>query len=260
MAGNLVVAQISSADALVAAALVGVGFILGSVAAGIARRLASREANPSVIQSSSSSLATLAFSIVLIASLIAALGVINSAALDQLLTDVALFLPRVISAAIVLIIANIVGNLAEPAIAQSLGHVSHVIRQRVPSLVKSLIMGFAVVIAANQLGIDTNVVLIAVGALFFGIALAAALIAGLGGRPVAEEIGAGRAIRRELKVGDVVRIGHVEGEVTALGTTSTQITSAQRITLVPNTEILGQWVEVIQDQPTIQLAPEVEDD
>lgn len=260
MVQQLVFAQISSTDALIAAALIGIGFVLGSIAAGIARRITTRESSPAVIKASASSLATLAFSIVLIVSLIAALGVINSAALDQLLTDVALFLPRVISAAIVLIIANIVGNLAEPAIAQSLGHVSFSVRERVPRLVKSLIMGFAVVIAANQLGIDTNVVMIAVGALFFGVALAAALIAGLGGRPVAEELAAGRAIRRELKVGDTVRIGHVEGEVSALGSTSTQITSAQRITLVPNTEMLGQWVEVIQDKPTIQLAPEVDDE
>lgn len=260
MVRQVILAQVSSTDALVAAALIGFGFILGSVAAGIARRFTTRDSSPAVIKASASSLATLAFSVVLIISLIAALGVINSAALDQLLTDVALFLPRVISAAIVLIIANILGNLAEPAIAQSLGHVSFTIRERVPKLVKSLIMGFAVVIAANQLGIDTNVILIAVGALFFGVALAAALIAGLGGRPVAEELAAGRALRRELKVGDTVRVGHVEGEISALGSTSTQITSAQRITLVPNTEMLGHSVEVVQDNPTIQLAPDVDDE
>ncbi len=255
-----VFAQSGTTSALIALGLIAGGFVLGSIAAAISRKIASKETQPEVIKTSASSIATLAFSIILIISLIIALGVINSSALDQLLTDVALFLPRVISAAIVLIVANITGNLVEVGVARSLGHVSATMRQRVPSMVKTLIMGFAVVIAANQLGIDTSIVLIAVGAIFFGVALASAILAGLGGRPVAEEVAAGRAIRREIKVGDTVRVGHVEGDVTAIGSTSTQITSAQRITLVPNTEMLGQWVEVVQDQPLIQLAPEATDE
>lgn len=256
---QFMLAQSGATTALIAVGLVIGGFILGSIAASIARRITSNERQPEVIQTSSGALATLAFSVVLIVALIAALGVINSAALDQLLTDVTNFLPRVIAAAIVFILANIVANLAETGVAQSLGHVSATIRQRVPSLVKMLILGFAGVIAANQLGINTNVILIAVGAVLFGVSAAGAILAGLGGRPVAEEIAAGRAIRREIKVGDIVRISGVEGEVTAIGSTSTQITSSLQITLVPNTELLSQRVEVIQDDPNLQLAPEPED-
>ena len=253
-----ILAQSGTTTALVAVGLVIGGFILGSVAASISRRITSNERQPEVIQTSSGALATLAFSVVLIIALVAALGVINSASLDQLLTDVTNFLPRAIAAAIVFILANIVGNLAETGVAQSLGHVSPSVRERVPTAVKMLILGFGGVIAANQLGINTNVVLIAVGALFFGIAGAAALLAGFGGRPVAEEIAAGRAVRRELKVGDTVRINGVEGDITAIGSTSTQITSARHITLVPNTEMLGHRVEVVQDEPNIQLAPDPE--
>ncbi len=254
-----ILAQSGTTTALIAVGLVVGGFVLGSVAASISRRITSNEKRPEVVQNSAGALATLAFSIVLIIALVAALGVVNAAALDQLLTDVTLFLPKVISAAIVLIIANIVGNLAETGVAQSLGHVSPAIRKRVPSMVRMLIVGFAVVIAANQLGINTSVILIAVGAIFFGLAAAAAMLAGFGGRPVAEEIAAGRAIRRDIKVGDTVRVGNVEGDVTAIGSTTTQITSSQRITLVPNTEMLTQWVEVIQDEPSIQLAPDPDD-
>lgn len=255
-----ILAQSGTTTALIALGLVAAGFVLGSIAASISRRITSRDKQPEVIKSSAGSIATLTFSIVLIVALVVALGVVNSAALDQLLTDVALFLPRAISAAIVLIIANILGHIAETGVAQSLGHVSPVIRQRVPQIIKTTILGFAVVIAANQLGVNTNVVLIAVAAIFFGAAGAAALLAGLGGRPVAAEIAAGRAIRRDLKVGDSVRVGAIEGEVTAIGSTSTQITSSKRITLVPNTEMLGQSVEIIQDEPTLRLAPSDDDE
>ena len=254
-----VFAQSGSTTALIAVGLIAVGFLLGSIAASVARRVTSRDSQPEVIKSSAGSIATLAFSIILIISLVIALGVVNESALNQLTTDVALFLPRVISAAIVLIVANIAANLVETGVARSLGHVSASLRQRVPGLIKTLIMGLAAVIAANQLGINTTVVLIAVAAIFFGLALAMAMLAGLGGRSVAEEVAAGRAIRRELKVGDTVRIGNVEGDVAAIGSTSTQITSAQQITLVPNTEMLSKWIEVVQDAQTLGVAEEPED-
>lgn len=254
-----ILAQIGGTTALVAVGLIAIGFLLGSIAASVTRRLTSGDSSPEIVKSSAGAIATLVFSTVLIAALIAALGVINQPALDQLLTDIALFLPRVISAAIVVIGANIVANFAETGVARSLGHVSHSVRERVPKAVKTIILGFALVIAANQLGINTNVILIAVGALFFGIAAAAALLAGFGGRPVAAEIAAGRAIRRDLKVGDTIRVGKVEGEIAAIGSTSTQITSSRQLTLVPNTELLKHFVEIIQDKPTIQLAPEVDD-
>ncbi len=243
-------------NALIAAGLIVVGFVLGTIAASVSRRVAGRESQPEVIRSSSGSIATLAFSLILIISLIAALGSVNQPALDQLLTDVALFLPRIISAAIVLIAANVVAGLVEGAIARSIGHVSPELRRRVPSLAKGLIIGFAAVIAANQLGINTSVILIAVAAIFFTVGLAMALLAGLGGRAVAEEVAAGRAVRRELKVGDTIRVGHVEGDVVAIGSTSTQITSSERITLVPNSEVMSQWVEIIQDAQTLGVLDE----
>ena len=248
-------AQAGSSNALAAVILIAIGFVLGSIVSSISRRITSRDAQPDVIKSSSGAIATLVFSLVLITSLIIALGLINESALDQLITDVALFLPRVISAAIVLIIANIVANVVETGVTRSLGHVSAGMRQRVPKLVKGIIVGFAVVIAANQLGVNTTIVVIAVAAILFGVAASLALLAGLGGRPVAEEVAAGRALRRDLKVGDTVRVGHIEGDVVAIGSTATQITNAQRITLVPNTEMLTQWVEVIQDAQSVGLAP-----
>lgn len=255
-----VLAQTDSTNPLIALAVIAGGFVLGSIAAAVGRSLASGEGRPEVVRSSASSIATLFFSIVLIASLLIALGIVNSAAVDQLLSDTALFFPKVISAVIVLIVANIVSNLAEMGVSRSLGHVSPALRQRVPAAVKAVIMGFALVIAANQLGVNTTIVLIAVAALLGGVSLAAAMLAGLGGRSVAEEVAAGRAIRRELKVGDTIRVGQIEGDIAAIGSTSTQITGPDRVTLVPNSELLGQWIQIMGDGPSISLAPPLEPD
>lgn len=239
-------AQSSQSNAIVAVIVIAAGFFAGSLAAAIARQASSGESRPEVIRTSSGALATLAFSIILIIALVIALGIVNRTALDQLSTDVVTFLPLLLSAAIVLIIGNIVGALAEAGVTRSLGHVSPELRNRLPALVKYAISGFSLVIAANQLGIDTTIILVVVAALFFGLALAFALLAAYGGRPIAEQVAAGRALRRELSVGDSVKIGTVSGQISAIGSTSTQITSRTNVMLVPNVELLRSTLEVVE--------------
>jgi len=250
------IAQSSDTNAIIAVAIIAAGFVLGSIAAAIARRLASSEKRPEAVRSSAGALATLAFSLILIIALVSALGVISSTALEQLSSDVVTFLPRLLSAAIVLIIGNIVGALVETGISRSLGHVSAELRDRVPLIVKYAIMGFAVVIAANQLGVDTTIILVIVASVTFGVALSLALLAGLGGRPIAEQVAAGRALRRDLVVGDTVRFGAIQGQIAAIGSTSTQITGPDDVVLVPNIDLLSSSVEIIETAS----APSPDDD
>ncbi len=249
----IVLAQ-TDTSAIAALIVIVAGFVLGSLAAALARRLAGKETRPESIQTSAGALATLAFSLILIASLVIALGIVQQTALDQLSTDVVRFLPRALSAAIVLIVGNIIGAIAEAGVTRSLGHVAPEVRRRVPALVKYAITGFALVIASTQLGVDTTIILVAVSSIFFGLALTLALLAGLGGRAVAEQIAAGRALRHELTIGDTVRVGFAEGEISAIGSTSTQLTSANEVTLVPNTEMLTAKIEIVQAVVPIELA------
>lgn len=243
-------------NAIPALIVIAGGFLLGSFAAGLTRRITQSDRRPEVVQSSAGAIATLMFSIIFIAALVIALGIINEAALTQLTRDVVMFLPRALSAAIVLIIGNIVAAVLQTGAARSLGHVSQNLRNRVPSVLKGVVMAFSAVIAANQLGVNTNIIVVAVAAIFFTLGLATALLAGLGGQPVARQIAAGRALRRELSVGDSVRVGELEGEISAFGSTSTQITNAHRITLVPNSELLNNSFEVIQAVAPIESVPD----
>ena len=76
-----VFAQTSGTAALIALAVICVGFVVGSLAAAVARRVASSRKND-LIKTSAGALATLAFSLILIIALITALGIINQTALD----------------------------------------------------------------------------------------------------------------------------------------------------------------------------------
>ncbi len=248
-----VIAQVSDSsatNAVIAVLVIVSGFVLGSIAAAIARRVSSSERRRDAVRTSAPAIATLAFSVILIVALVVALGVVNSAALDQLTTDLVSFLPRALSAAIVLILGNVIGALAETGVARSLGHVAEDVRTRVPTLVKYAVTGFAVVIAANQLGVDTTIILVAVAALFFSVGLAAALLAGLGGRKIAERIAAGRALRQVLESGDQITTSSFSGTIVTIGSTTTQIdTPAGDVVLVPNEEVLGSAVRVDSTGP-----------
>ena len=232
-------------NTLIAIIIIVAGFVLGSLSAALARRFASDGRRPEGVRSSASAIATLAFSMILILALVIALGILNREALDRLSSDLVSFLPRALSAAIVLILGNVVGAIAETGVERSLGHVAPAVRARVPGIVKWGVSGFAIIIAANQLGIDTTIITVAVAAIFFSVGLALALLAGLGGRQVAQKIAAGRALRQVLSVGDRVSLGSVNGVVAAIGSTTTQVTSASGVILLPNDEVLSSQLGVV---------------
>ncbi len=82
--------------------------------------------------------------------------------------------------------------------------------------------------------------------MFFSLGLAAALLAGLGGHQVAQQIAAGRALRQFVAVGDTVRTDSVSGVVSAIGSTNTHITSLDdEVELVPNAELLNGRMQIV---------------
>ena len=129
-----------------------------------------------------------------------------------------------------------------------------IMRELVPNVALPVIsfafLGFAIVIAANQLSVDTTIIIVTVASVFFSIGLAAALLAGLGGHHVAQQIAAGRALRQILTVGDTIRTDDISGVVTAIGSTSTQITSVDGdVELLPNRDLLDGRMQIIPEAP-----------
>jgi len=220
------------------------GFIIGTIAARIARSFASRQGQPDALQESAAAIGSMVFSLFLVTGLMVALGIVKSSALDQIIDDLVSFLPRAISAGIVLILGNLAGTLAGTAIAQAVGRAAGTAASQVPTLVKGVVMAFAVILAASQLGIDTTVVNIAVAALLFGLAGSAALLIGFGGRTVATEIAAGRALRRIFQPGDEVRSDELTGVLLTVHPTAIELEVDGESLLVPNSEIMDSTLSV----------------
>lgn len=227
---------------------VAAGIVVGSALAGIVRGQLAKEGRPEALRESAGAIASLVFSIAVIAGLVTALGFVDDEALDQLPDDLVDYIPRALSAAIVLIGANIASTFIVTAVERSLGHVSPAIRRRVPMVIRGAILFAGGLIAANQLGVDTTILTLAAAAVFFGAALTVALVAYSGSGPVSSEIAAARALRRVVDVGDRLDTDIVRGTIVELHGVKAEVETADgRRVLVPYTALLGAVVGIERD-------------
>lgn len=107
------------------------------------------------------------------------------------------------------------------------------------------ILVLAVLVAADQVGIQVallrNLLLLVLG----GVVLAASLALALGARQLVTEVIAGRHVEQIVGIGDRVRIGGHEGSVTALGHASVRLRTAEGELEIPNGIFLTDPVLVV---------------
>jgi hypothetical protein len=120
--------------------------------------------------------------------LVAAANVLGLTQVSLLLNDVLLWIPNLIVAAIILLVAPILARFVRGAIEVGAGQMGFTNARLLGRIAEIAIVAFAVIIAVNQIGIAANLV----DTLFIGIvaalALAFGLAFGLGGREVAGQL------------------------------------------------------------------------
>ena len=120
--------------------------------------------------------------------LVAAANVLGLTQVSQLLNDVLLWIPNLIVAAIILLLAPLLARFVRGAIEVGAGRMGFSNAPLLGRIAEIAIVAFAVIIAINQIGIAANLV----NTLFIGIvaalAIAFGLAFGLGGRDVAAQL------------------------------------------------------------------------
>ncbi|HWB71437.1 MAG TPA: hypothetical protein VG452_04400 [Egibacteraceae bacterium] len=114
------------------------------------------------------------------------------------------------------------------------------------------VVGLAVLLAADQVGVETDLVQWLVLLLVGGAVLSSALALGLGAQDLVAEVVAGRHVAQIVAVGDEVEVGGLRGRVLALGHASVRLAVGDREAEVPNGAFLEGVVVVRRDgvQPT----------
>jgi small-conductance mechanosensitive channel len=166
--------------------------------------------------------------------------------LSTWLTGVAFFLPRIAAALLIVLAGIFLANLARDAVraASATAHITY--GDALAQIVRAALVSVAVLIAVNELGIDTTILTVTLGvvlgATFGGVALAF----GLGARTAVSNIIGSHYLRQMVRVGQTVRLGSVQGEVEAITPTTVVLKNGEGRVIVPAKE----FNEVISTLPS----------
>jgi small-conductance mechanosensitive channel len=177
---------------------------------------------------------------------VTALVIIDPDQADLLLESALRYLPQGLVALIVVILARALGKIVGTLIEAAFTRMSAVIAARARMAASSLILGIGIIIALQQIGISTDIILLLIGALAFGAALAGGLAIGLGSVPVARQVAAGRHIQNRYEEGQMVRVGIVEGRIVDIGMASTRVEGIDGgVIAIPNEQFLDGPVTIL---------------
>jgi small-conductance mechanosensitive channel len=185
----------------------------------------------------------LALSVVVVAVLI----ILDPDRAEVLGDAVMRYVPNVLVAVLVVLVARaagrVIGLFAEAALRQ----VSASIAQRARIGIAGTILGIGIIIALDQLGVSTDIIMLLVAAIAFGIALAIGLGFGLGSLPVARQVAAGRHVQERFELGQRLQVGGYVGTLQTTGLASSRIETDDGIVVeLPNEAFLSGAVTVLE--------------
>ena len=163
----------------------------GTESAGLDRRLAETDSGRTVENmmpgaSAARLIGLVIFWLVFGFFLVAAAGALQVAAVTEFMNRVLAYLPNVVVAVLIFVVAALVANAVAKGTSRAMGQ--NPMGQIVASVAPALIMVMAMFMILEQLNIAEQIVEIAFAATMLALALGLALAFGLGGRPVAQRL------------------------------------------------------------------------
>ncbi len=179
---------------------------------------------------------------------IIAVGLLGVSSLQQTVNEALLFIPRLIVAIAILALAVGIGGWARQRVDRLADQMD--LKGPLGLLVEILVIVALGLVAAGQIGIPTQILVVMVAVALGGCALAAALAFGLGSVGVTRQISAGRYLGSVYRPGQRLRIGDVEGTVVSLDSTACVLqTDDGKTVRVPNHQVLESTVSVLSEGP-----------
>ncbi|HHW1919288.1 TPA: mechanosensitive ion channel family protein [Pseudomonas aeruginosa] len=161
-----------------------------------------------------------------------------SATLDVL----ALYLPKVFGAALVLIVGVLLAQLVNSVVRGAADGVGLEYANGLGRIAQWLVIIISISVAVGQLEVKTDLLNYIIAIVLITVGLAAALALGLGSQ-VAGQIIAGIYVRELYQVGQQVKVGDVEGTIEEIGTVKTiLLTEEGELVSLANRLLLDQRV------------------
>lgn len=167
---------------------------------------------------------------------------------DKLADATVSFVPKALVAVLVIIVSRSAGKIVGLFVEAGMRRISPLLASRVSLAISSVMLGIGVIIALDQLGVSTDIILLLVAALAFGAALAGGLAVGLGSLAISRQVAAGRYVQDRFEAGQLLSIDGVQGRLLSVGLSATHLEGeGGTIYEVPNERFLQGPVKVLAD-------------
>ncbi len=160
-------------------------------------------------------IAQIVFFFLILSFATAAVQLMGLAAVAELLQNVLRFIPRAISAAILLVFGSMLARFLGNTVETVAENVNVNYASALGKLIEYAIVIFAAVLAISTLGVDTTLLTTSLTIIIASLGLALALTFGLGSRDAARNVIAGYYIRQSFRPGQQVTAGQYSGTVRA---------------------------------------------
>jgi Mechanosensitive ion channel len=228
-----------------------VGLLSGVVGAALVR-LAILKGRENRVEALDAARATAIFVFLFFAAIgaVVAVGVTNRDTLRPIPARLLAYSPHVLAAGLILIAGRALAFAVAGYVKGALVESTTRMRGQLAESIRVVITIAAAVLSLRQLGIDTTILNIAIGAMLFGLAAAFALLVGLGGRELGRELATGRYLPRMMRVGDEINVADVEGTVVAMHPASIEVMLEDGTCVhIPNTQVFAEGPRIRSGGP-----------
>jgi small-conductance mechanosensitive channel len=157
-----------------------------------------------------------------------------TATIDRLIA----FIPNVIGAALVAVLGLLLARFVRALVRSGAAAAGFESAARLGAFAQTLVVLFVAAVAAEQLGVATEILVAPITALIATVGLAFGLAFALGARPVITHILAGHFLRQSLPQEETVEIGGRRGRVERVGAVDTLLRGDDGAWSVPNGRLL----------------------
>lgn len=177
----------------------------------------------------------------------------NPETTDTLIVTMVTSIPSLLIAGLIVVAALVLGRIAGTLTGRALRSWSSVVASRADKAVRVTVVAFGAIIALDELGVSTQLLLILITAGAVAIALAAALAVGLGSVPLARQIAAGRHVSDRFAMGTTISGPGFRGKIVGFGASSVLVETEQGSRIeVPNELLLLNpvGIDATPDEPS----------
>lgn len=222
-------------------------FVVVLVLALVVVRWATRRSGGHVSRDMGRSLTQLALLLAIVATGAFLLVAATPEARGQVLVGVLGSLPHLLLAIAIVVVSVFIGRMAGAITESALRGWSAAMSTRLGRIVRVGIIVLGTIIALEQIGVSTELIVLVITSAVAALALAAALSLGLGTAPIAKQVATGRHIGERYDIGTQVESDLFAGTIAEIGMTSVRLVDADgSSTDVPNVLFLETPVRVIR--------------